>query len=104
MDSPPQLGMTPLLRRQILENPEWFPCWSGVTITAADMAPKFTPRVGCKERCCFPPATTPDGAATPKWAERMAAEKEAEEEASIGRQPVFPPCADSGQDGVHPHR
>ena len=67
------------------------------------MAPKFTPRAGCKERCCFPPAITPDGADTPKWAERMAAEKEAEEEASIGRQPVFPPRAPTPDKTVFTH-
>ena len=91
MDSPPQLGMTPLLRRQILENPECYPCWSGVTITADYSAPKYTPRGGCDKRCCINPPITPAGEDTPGWAARVAAE----EEEDAFQQPDFDAAADS---------
>ena len=91
MDSPPQLGMTPLLRRQILENPECYPCWSGVTITADYSAPKYTPSGGCDKRCCINPPITPAGEDTPGWAARVAAEEEEE----AFQQPDFDAAADS---------
>ena len=91
MDSPPQLGMTPLLRRQILENPECYPCWSGVTTTADYSAPKYTPSGGCDKRCCINPPITPAGEDTPGWAARVAAEEEEE----AFQQPDFDAAADS---------
>ena len=96
METPAKVPMTALLRRRILEEPACYPCWSGVVLTAAFSAPVYTPRAGCNERCCITPPITPDGEDSPKWAEKMAAEEEADRaaEASIGRQPEFPPTPD----------
>ena len=86
--------MTPLLRRQILENPECYPCWSGVTITADYSAPKYTPRGGCDKRCCINPPITPAGEDTPGWAARVPGVA-AEEEEEAFQQPDFDAAADS---------
>ena len=97
METPASVPMTALLRRRILEDPECYPCWSGVSILSPHFsAPQFTPRAGCAERCCINPPITPEGEDTPKWAEKMAAEEEAArvEETSIGRQPEFPQTPD----------
>ena len=91
MDSPPQPGMTPLLRRRILENPECYLAGLASPITADYSAPKYTPRGGCDKRCCINPPITPDGEDSPGWAARLAAEEEEE----AFQQPDFDAAADS---------